>query len=159
MVVVSQGWWSIMFAILPTIRRIFRAPAIVALVPAIAVIVDYSLTFFFSSGPSMILQWEASPLVKYAVAHNIVPVYLAAIVLFYYGAAYAVLKILWQTRYYPVGVFLVVFIGIIHVLGGLSWIIRNPWYSNGVVVLSLVSILLALTVFGYSLLHQETATV
>ena len=74
--------------------------AYVALIPSLAVILDYSLTFFLAENTGMILQWEASPLVRFAVAHNIIAVYLVAIVLFYYGAAYAVLRILRPTRYY-----------------------------------------------------------
>ena len=81
-------------------RRIYDTPAYVALIPSLAVILDYSLTFFLAENTGMILQWEASPLVRFAVAHNIIAVYLVAIVLFYYGAAYAVLRILRPTRYY-----------------------------------------------------------
>ena len=83
-------------------RRIYDTPACVALIPSLAVIIDYTLTFFLAADTGMILQWEASPLVRFAVAHNIMAVYLLAIVLFYYGAAYAVLRILRPTRLLPV---------------------------------------------------------
>ena len=109
-------------------RRIYDTPAYVALIPSLAVILDYSLTFFLAENTGMILQWEASPLVRFAVAHNIIAVYLVAIVLFYYGAAYAVLRILRPTRYYQYGVVLVLLVSVTHVLGGMSWQFRNAWY-------------------------------
>ena len=85
-------------------RRIYNTPGCVAIIPSIAVIIDYTLTFFLAGNTGMILQWEASPLVRFAVAHNILAIYLIAIVVFYYAAAYAVLRILQSTQYYRFGV-------------------------------------------------------
>ncbi|MFZ1128218.1 hypothetical protein [Methanoregula sp.] len=136
-------------------RRIYDTPAYVALIPSLAVILDYSLTFFLAENTGMILQWEASPLVRFAVAHNIIAVYLVAIVLFYYGAAYAVLRILRPTRYYQYGVVLVLLVSVTHVLGGMSWQFRNAWYSDGIFTLSVLSIIIAVCLFGYAFIRQE----
>jgi hypothetical protein len=136
-------------------RRIYDTPAYVAIIPSLAVILDYSFTFFLAENTGMILQWEASPLVRFAVAHNIMAVYLVAIVLFYYGAAYAVLRMLRPTWYYPYGVGLVLLVSVTHVLGGLSWQFRNMWYSEGIFALSFLSIIIAVCLFGYAFIRQE----
>ncbi len=75
----------------------------IALLPVIAVIIDYTLTFLFADDSSMILSWEASPFVRFALMHNIMAVYLVAIILFYYLCSYAVLRILDGTDYYRFG--------------------------------------------------------
>jgi hypothetical protein len=136
------------------LKRIYNTPACIALIPSLAVIIDYSLTFFLAGSTSMILQWEASPFVRFAVAYNILGIYLAGIVLFYYGASYAVLHILQPTRYYAFGVALIGMVSVVHVLGGLSWQMKTAWYSNCIVALSFSSVIIALCVFGYSVLHQ-----
>ena len=129
--------------------------ACVAIVPSMAVIIDYSLTSFLAANTGMILQWEASPLVRFAVAHNILAIYMLALILFYYGAAYAVLRILRPTRYYPYGVALVLLVSITHVLGGLSWQFRTAWYSDIVLTLSFLAIIIAFCLFGYTLIRKE----
>ena len=93
----------------------------IALAPAIAVIIDYALTFYLSGDTSMITTWEASPFVRFAVIHNLMAPYLLAIVLFYYSASYAVLRILHNTDYYRFGVLLILTLSMMHVFGGLSW--------------------------------------
>ncbi|HVP97022.1 hypothetical protein [Methanoregula sp.] len=140
---------------IPTLlKRIYHTPACIALIPPLAVIIDYSLTFFLAGSNQMILQWEASLLVRYAVAHNILDIYLIGIILFYYGASYAVLHILKQTRYYAFGVGLIGMVSIIHVLGGLSWQMKTAWYSNCIMSLSFLSVIIALCLFGYSVVRQ-----
>jgi hypothetical protein len=135
-------------------RRIYNTPACVAIIPSIAVIIDYTLTFFLAGNTGMILQWEASPLVRFAVAHNILAIYLTSIVVFYYVAAYAVLLILRSTQYYRFGVALVLLVSLTHVLGGLSWQFKTAWYSNSIVVLSFSSVIIAVCLFGYTFIRQ-----
>jgi hypothetical protein len=130
----------------------------IALAPALAVIIDYALTFYLSGDTSMITSWEASPFVRFAVIHNLMAPYLIAIVLFYYTASYAVLKVLHNTDYYKFGVLLILTLSFTHVFGGLSWYFRNALYSNGVVALSLLSIVIAVILFGFSLLHERPVT-
>jgi hypothetical protein len=81
-------------------------------------------------------------------------IYLLAIVVFYYVAAYAVLKILRPTGYYRFGVGLVLLVSLIHVLGGLSWQVKTGWYSTSIVALSFVSVIFAICLFGYTLFRQ-----
>jgi len=142
--------------IIPTLfRRIYDTPACIALIPSLAVIIDYTLTFFLASNTELVLQWEASPFVRFAVAHNIMAFYLPAIVAFYFCAAFAVLRILHPTRFYEYGVVLVLLLSVTHVLGGLSWYFRDAWYSEGIMVLSVGSVIFAFCLFGYSLIHQK----
>ena len=137
-------------------RKFYRDYRLVALLPAIAVILDYAMTFYLAGDTSMIISWEASPFVRFAVMHNLMAAYLVAIILFYYGASYAVLRVLNNTEYYKFGFLLIVTISITHVIGGMSWYFRNAMYSNGVVLISLLSIVIAFIMFGFSLVRERT---
>ncbi len=68
------------------------------------------------------------------------------------------LRILHDSVYYRFGVLLILTLSITHVFGGLSWLFRNAFYSNGVFVLSLLSVVIAFILFGFSLLHEKPAT-
>jgi hypothetical protein len=127
----------------------------IALAPALAVIIDYALTFYLSGDTSMITSWEASPFVRFAVIHNLMAPYILAIVIFYYAASYAVLRILHNSDYYKFGVLLILTLSITHIFGGLSWYFRNAFYSNGVFTLSLLSIVIAIILFGFTLLNER----
>ncbi|MGB7787313.1 hypothetical protein [Methanoregula sp.] len=139
------------------LAKIYGNFKILALAPAIAVILDYALTFYWAGDTSMITTWEASPFVRYAVIHDLMVPYLIAIVLFYYGASYTVLRILHNSEYYKFGVLLILTLSITHISGGLSWHFRNALYSNGVFVLSLMSVVISLILFGFTLLHERPA--
>ena len=135
--------------------KLYHEYRLVALIPALAVIIDYALTFYLAGDTSMIISWEASPLVRFAVTHNLMAAYLAAIVLFYYGASYAVLRILNGTEYYLFGFLLIIVLSVTHVIGGMSWYFRNAMYSNGVFAMSILAIVIAFIVFGFSLIHER----
>jgi len=139
------------------IRKLYGDYRLIALLPAFAVIIDYALTFYLAGDMSMITSWEASPFVRFAVINNLMAAYLVAIVLFYCGASYAVMRVLSGTDYYKFGSLLIVTISITHVIGGTSWYFRNALYSNGVFMMSLLSIVIAFMVFGFSLIHERTA--
>jgi hypothetical protein len=137
-------------------RKLYHNYRLIAILPAIAVIIDYALTFYLAGDTSLIISWEASPFVRFAVIHNMMAAYLIAIVLFYAGASYAVLRILYNTDYYKFGVILIITMSITHVIGGMSWYFRNALYSNGVFIMSILSIVIAFVAFGFSLLHERT---
>ncbi len=120
-------------------KKFYHDYRLIAALPAICVIIDYALTFFLAGDTSMITSWEASPFVRFAVINNLMIPYLIAIVLFYYGASYAVLRILSGTEFYKFGV--------IH--------FRNAMYSNSVMILSMLSIVVAFIVFGFSLVREH----
>lgn len=137
------------------LRYIYNTPVFIALIPAIAVISDYTFTILWSSGQAMLLQWEASPLVRFAVAHNIFVPYLLAIAGFYIVAAYAVLQALHPTKYYSIGVSLVLMVSLTHFLGGMSWLIRESWYSYTVIALSFLPVIVAVLLFGHCFTGQK----
>jgi len=132
-------------------QGLFINPLVIGIVPVVAVLADYGLTFLLSGGREFILAYEASPLLRYAVENDLLPVYMGGLILFYYVAAFLVLTLLSGSDHYPIGVALISLVGLTHLLGGLSWYFRNPLYSDTVIGLSLMSILIALFLFAYSL--------
>ena len=67
---------------------------------------------------------------------------------------YAALHILRPTAYYRYGVGLVLLVSLTHVLGGLSWQFKTAGYSNSIVALSFLSIIIAICLFGYTIFRE-----
>jgi hypothetical protein len=145
---------GIMKTMAEIINDLYYNPYLLPLIPALAVLADYGLTFYLADNYAMILSWEASPLVRYAAAHGLMVIYLAGIMLFYYITSYFVLRLLAKSPVYPVGVTLLVIISLTHILGGLSWYFRNSLYSNIIFGLSVMSIVVAIGLFGYVTFQQ-----
>lgn len=139
---------------LPNLQLTYLNYKLLPLCLCAAVLIDYSLTFYLAESIEAILKYEFSPTLLYAVRHNIVLPYLGAMMLFYYVAGYFVLSMLVDSDIYFVGVAIVLLISITHVLGGLSWYIQNTWYSNTVLSLAMISVLITLTAFGYEILSE-----
>lgn len=139
---------------LPNLQSTYLNYKLLPLCLCAAVLIDYSLTFYLAESIEAILKYEFSPTLLYAVRHNIVLPYLGAMMLFYYVAGYFVLSMLVDSDIYFVGVAIVLLISITHVLGGLSWYIQNTWYSNTVLSLAMISVLITLTAFGYEILSE-----
>ena len=136
--------------------KLYHDYGLIAALPAICVILDYAMTFFLAGDTSMIISWEASPFVRFAVMNNLMIPYLVAIVFFYFGVSYAVLQVLAGTEYYKFGVLLIVTMSITHLIGGMSWYFRNAMYSNGVMIMSMLSIVIAFIAFGFSLIRERS---
>lgn len=143
-----------MHQISQSIRSIYHNSKIIPLFLSISVVIDYVLTFYFSGSIENILAYEFSPLLVFAVRNGIVLPYLAFTVIFYYLMGYTVLSPLVNEEIYPVGVFIILLMSITHVLGGMSWFMLNEAYSNMVFMLSMTSIIIALSVFGYEVFRQ-----
>jgi hypothetical protein len=120
----------------------------------ISVAIDYTLTLYLAGSREAIQRYEFSPLLRYAMEHNLVIIYLMFTIFFYYISAYIVLKVLKDEPVYSAGVALILLLSITHLLGGLSWVFKNAWYSNMVMALSLASIALAIASFGYVILRR-----
>jgi len=136
------------------LQSIYHNYKLIPLCLCIGVITDYFLTFHFAGSTEAILKYEFSPILLFAVKHDIVIPYLMGMVLFYYAAGYLVLSLLADSEIYFVGVAIVLLIGITHVLGGLSWYVQNAWYSNTVIALSMISVLTTLMAFGYEVFKK-----
>ena len=121
----------------------------IPLIPAFAVLIDYILTFLLADNKAMILQYESSPLLKFATANDLLFLYLTGIMLFYYFTAFFVLRLLHYSPVYPIGVALIGIVSLTHIFGGLSWYFRNSLYSNLIFSISIGLILVAIILFGY----------
>jgi len=136
------------------LQSIYRNYKAVPLILSAAVVIDYALTFYLAGSIERILKYEYSPTLVYAVEHDIVIPYLMFTVFFYYAAGYTVLKYLRDSGIYYVGVAIILLMSITHVLGGLSWYVLSACYSNAVLALSLTSVVITITVFGYEIIRQ-----
>lgn len=139
---------------LRNLRLIYTNYRVIPLFLCISVAIDYALTLYLAGSREAIQRYEFSPLLRYAMEHNLVIIYLVFTIFFYYISAYIVLKLLKDEPIYSAGVALILLLSITHLLGGLSWVFKNAWYSNMVMALSLASIALAIASFGYVILRR-----
>lgn len=139
---------------LRNLQLIYDNYRVIPLLLCISVAIDYALTLYLAGSRKAIRRYEFSPLLRYAMEHNLVILYLVFTIFFYYISAYIVLKLLKDEPIYSAGVALILLLSITHLLGGLSWVFRNAWYSNMVMALSLASIALAIASFGYVILRR-----
>ena len=137
------------------VHELYHDERVVAFLPVAALAIDYTLTFFFAGSRETLLLYEASPLLRFAVANDLVLLSVAALMAFYYLASWFVLKLLAGSDLYPVGVTLICLVSLTHLLGGMSWYFRSSLYSSTVVGLSLISILVAVLIFGYTVLRKH----
>ncbi len=143
-----------MHRILQNMLSIYHNYRLIPLFLSVSVIIDYSLTFYFAGSIENILAHEFSPTLVFAVKNDIVLPYLAVIVVFYYFMGYTILKFLDGEEIYPIGVFIIMLMSLTHVLGGLSWFILSKSYSNMIFMLSMTSVIIALSVFGYEIFRK-----
>mgnify|MGYP000213594221 CR=1 FL=1 len=130
---------------------------LLAAVPAVAVLFDYSMTLYFSGGAEALLALEYSPLVRFAVAHGVVPLYLLFMMAAYFAASAVVIRVFRGTALLPFGYAVILLVSINHVLGGLSWVVRNSLYSSLVIALSYGPLILGVTALAYLLLFPQAA--
>jgi len=136
------------------LQLIYANYRVIPLFLCISIAIDYALTLYLAGSREAIQRYEFSPLLRYAMEHNLVIIYLVFTIFFYYISAYIVLKLIKDEPVYSAGVALILLLSITHLLGGLSWMFRNAWYSNTVMALSLASIALAIASFGYVILRR-----
>jgi hypothetical protein len=140
-----------------SISGAFENYRLLALIPALGIAADYLITFSVAGSSAAILQYEFSPLVRIATAYGLMVPYLVFMMLLYYALAYAVLRILAGSDLYPIGVAMILLMSLTHVMGGLSWIVRNDFYTGTVHGLSLMTIVLGIAAFGFAVLQRHTA--
>lgn len=117
---------------------------------------DYFLTFYFAPSIDAILKYEYSPILLFALEHNIVVPYVLAIMFFYYFAGRFVLEQLAHSEVYWVGAMIICTISITHVLGGFSWYVLNESYSNFLLLVSRGSVVVSIAALGYTLIKQTS---
>jgi len=136
------------------IQSIYHNYKAVPFILCVSLLIDYSFTFHFAGSAQNILDYEFSPLLVYAVEHDVVIPYMLLTASFYYFAAYAVLSLLHDTDIYPIGVAVILLMSITHVMGGLSWYVLKEAYSNAVLTLSLISVIMTITLFAYEVIRK-----
>jgi hypothetical protein len=101
------------------------------------------------------MAFEYSPILRAAVAHDLLLPAIAALAAGYFAMAFIALRSLEGSRYYLMGVLLVLLISATHFAGGLSWIILNPAYSNAVLILAMSGVIFSLSVFLLAVKRQR----
>lgn len=144
-----------MQAILRNLRLIYHNYKIFPLILCIAIFIDYFLTFHFAPGIEIIMEYEYSPTLLFALEHNILIPYVMATMIFYYFAGRFILKQLEDSDIYWIGVLVICSISTTHVLGGFSWYVLNESYSNLVLLLSRFSVVFSIVALGYVLVIQK----
>lgn len=134
-----------------TTKESVRGRVLISLVPVAAICFDYSMTLFHAGSAEALLTLEYSPLMRFAVAHGVVLLYLASMMAAYFIASMAVLTVFRGTALLPFGYATILMVGINHVLGGLSWVVRASLYSRTVILLSYGPVVLAVAALIYAL--------
>ncbi len=123
---------------------------------AISAIIDYSFTIWLASTKENLIQNEFSPLLVYVVRHDLFVPYLLFTVIFYFSASHLALKLLSSDEklFYPASAILVL-ISLAHTFGGLSWYFKSEAYSNTILAISVITIMMAIFLSGWSILQKR----
>ena len=126
---------------------------------AVSAIIDYSITVWLSGSKENLVRNEFSPLLVYAVSNDLFIPYLLFTVIFYFSASYLALKLLSQDEklFYAASAILVL-ISLAHTLGGLSWYFKSEAYSNTILAISAITIMMAIFLSGWSILQKRNAS-
>ena len=127
-----------------SLNRFIADYSLFPFVPVAALLFDYAITFLLAGSSGTILRSEASPLIRFAVEHNILLFYLVGLLVLYYTFSYVLLRFLHASRYYIFAAAIILIISVTHVFAGLSWIFRNQAYSDTIIGLSLLGIIIAI---------------
>jgi hypothetical protein len=121
-------------------------------------LIDYFLTFTFAPDMDAIMAYEHSPLLLSALEHNMLIPYVLATVLFYYAAGRFILKQLEGSELYLTGVLIICTLSLTHIMGGFSWYVLNESYSNFVLFMSRLSVIVSIAALGYALIGRIPRT-
>ncbi len=123
---------------------------------AISAVIDYSFTIWLSGTKENLVQNEFSPLLVYAVRHNLLIPYFVFTVIFSFAASYLVLKMLSRDEklFYPASAILIL-ISLAHTFGGFSWYFMNAAYSNAILAISVITIMMAIFLSGWAILQKK----
>ena len=126
---------------------------------AISAIIDYSTTIWFSHTKENLIQNEFSPLLVYAVRNDLLIPYFIFTVIFYFSGSYLSLKLLSQDEklFYPASAILIL-ISLAHTFGGLSWYFNSEIYSNTILAISAIAIMMAIFLSGWSILQKRNVS-
>ncbi len=122
-------------------------------------IIDYSTTIWFSGTRENLIRNEFSPLLVYAVRNDLLIPYFLFTVIFYFSGSYLALKLLSRDEklFYPASAILIL-ISLAHTFGGLSWYFKSETYSNTILAVSAITIMMALFLSGWSILQKRNVS-
>jgi hypothetical protein len=126
---------------------------------AVSAIIDYSATVWFSRTREYLIQNEFSPLLVYAVRNDLLIPYLIFTVIFYYCSSYLALKMLSSDEklFYPASA-IIILISLAHTFGGFSWYFKSEAYSNAILAISAIAIMMAIFLSGWSILQKRNVS-
>lgn len=126
---------------------------------AISAIIDYSTTVWFAGTKENLIQNEFSPLLVYAVSNDLLIPYLILTVIFYYSGSYIALKMLSSDEklFYPASA-IIILISLAHTFGGFSWYFKSETYSNIILAISAMAIMMAIFLSGWSILQKRNVS-
>lgn len=128
-------------------RLLFIIPAIFAA----SAVVDYAFTMWFSGTRENLIQNEFSPLLVYAVKYNALVPFVFITVIFYFASSYLVLHLLMHdAQLFYIASAIIFMISIAHAFGGLSWYLNSNMYSNTMLLMSGITVALAVFFFGWT---------
>ncbi|APH39745.1 hypothetical protein BHR79_09815 [Methanohalophilus halophilus] len=142
----------------PNLQSIYHNYKLLPLILSFAVLIDYFFTFYFAPDLSTIMKYEYSPTLLFALRNDIFIPYMMATFTFYYIGGYLILKNLEDSEIYSIGVYILLMMSLTHILGGLSWYVLNPIYSNMVFTMSRISIVVAIGAFIHTLITNPNST-
>ena len=130
---------------------------IVSLAFAISSVIDYMTTVWFAGTKENLIRNEFSPLIVYAVEHDLLRVYVFVSVMFHYFGSFLVLMSLSEDEklLYPART-IIIMISMVHILGGFSWYVNNYVYSSTIVYMSLIAILMTILLSGWLIISIYT---
>ncbi|MFZ3382369.1 MAG: hypothetical protein WA144_00440 [Candidatus Methanoperedens sp.] len=119
-------------------------------------IIDYSTTIWFSGSKENLIQNEFSPLLVYAVKNDMVIPYVFFTVIFYFFTSYLALKMLTSDEkiFYCASAILAL-ISLAHTFGGLSWYFKSEAYSNAILAISAIAVMMAIFLSGWTFLRKK----
>jgi len=133
-------------------RLVIVLPAFIAA----STIIDYSLTMWLSGTTENLIRHELSPLLILAVKNNLTIPYILSTAIFYFSCSYFALKALSSDEKLFYSSSAIIFlISLVHTLGGLSWHFKSEAYSNTLLALSAITIIMAIFLSGWSILHRR----
>lgn len=125
---------------------------------AVSAIIDYSTTLWFAGTKENLIRNEFSPLLVYAVSNDLLIPYFVFTVIFYFSGSYLALKLLAgdEKLFYSASA-IIILISLAHTLGGFSWYFKSEAYSNALLAISAITIMMAIFLSGWSILHKRNA--
>ena len=122
---------------------------------SISILIDYACTLFFSGNMEHLINNEQSVLLIYAIKSGMLIPFVVFMMVLYFMCTYFTLDILQDQRVFPVASLSVALIAISHTFGGMSWYFRSDLYSDMVMAIPMISLVLLVLSFTHLLIWKR----